>query len=338
MRAMVFTRYGEPADVLELRELPDPPGPGAGEVQVRVLKRVIHPGDMSRMRGHFPGEIPPQGITPGFEGLGHIEAVGAGVDPDSGLIVGARVVFFDGPRAWAERVVVPAAHTFLAPDDLPDEIACQLLVNGVTAIIQLRAAEAAAPGRAGRESPLLMTAAGSAVARIMILLAMMRGLKIVATVRSPEGAAALAARFPDLSIVTTADPDWRAQVRSAVGERLLVAIDPIGGAMARELIDLLADGGTLIQYGDLDLDPVSVQSILLSVREITLQGTSIIRWFETTSAEQRRQDAADAFNVGRHAPAQFGVIGEYDFADAIAAIAAAETPGRTGAVLVTSTI
>ena len=40
MKAIVATRFGEPAEVLELKTLPDPPSPGPGEVVVRVTKRA----------------------------------------------------------------------------------------------------------------------------------------------------------------------------------------------------------------------------------------------------------------------------------------------------------
>jgi NADPH:quinone reductase len=43
MKALVASRFGEPAKVLELKALPDPQPPGAGEVLIRVTKRQLHP-------------------------------------------------------------------------------------------------------------------------------------------------------------------------------------------------------------------------------------------------------------------------------------------------------
>ena len=85
MRSLVFTRHGEPADVLSLVDVDDPAAPGPGDVLIRVTKRLIHPGDLSLVRGHFPGDVPPGGSTPGFEGVGLVEAVGQGVDPARGV-------------------------------------------------------------------------------------------------------------------------------------------------------------------------------------------------------------------------------------------------------------
>ena len=78
-------------------------------------------------------------------------------------------------------------------------------------------------------TPILLTAAGSSVARILTIAARRRGLKVVSAVRSRKGAKVLSARFPDLTVVSTADPDWVDQIRRAAGERPLeVIMDPVG--------------------------------------------------------------------------------------------------------------
>jgi NADPH2:quinone reductase len=53
LKGIVLTQFGDPAKVLELKTLPDPPPPGLGEVVVRVTKRVIHPGNLVMIRGGF---------------------------------------------------------------------------------------------------------------------------------------------------------------------------------------------------------------------------------------------------------------------------------------------
>jgi hypothetical protein len=70
MKAIVATRFGEPADVLELKTLPDPTPPGPGEVVVRVTKRQLHPGNLSMIRGRFNIPLPSGGLVPGGDGVG----------------------------------------------------------------------------------------------------------------------------------------------------------------------------------------------------------------------------------------------------------------------------
>jgi hypothetical protein len=70
MKAIVATRFGQPADVLELKTLPDPTPPGPGEVVVRVTKRQLHPGNLSMIRGRFNIPLPSGGLVPGGDGVG----------------------------------------------------------------------------------------------------------------------------------------------------------------------------------------------------------------------------------------------------------------------------
>jgi NADPH2:quinone reductase len=337
MRSILLTRYGEPADVLKLVTVEDPPAPGPGEVLIRVTKRLVHPGNHVLVRGHFPITLPPDGMIPGGDGVGVVEAIGDGVDAARGVAPGTRVIFYPGPGAWSERVITRAEFATPVPDDIPDELACQVLVNTIGALYLLRAAERAAGGRAGRETPIVLTAAGSAVARIMTTIALQRGLRVIGVVRSRDGAGSLSARFPDLPVVTTADADWPEQIHRAADSRPLdVIIDPIGGELAVELVQLLADGGTLLCYGDLADEPISIPSIVLAYREIRLQGVSAHRTLDNDSPEQRRDDAAEAIALARSDPGLFDVAAEYDLARVAEAMQAVEQPRRAGAILLSS--
>ena len=337
MKGIVATRFGEPAEVLALKTLPDPPPPAPGEVVVRVTKRVLHPGNLAMIRGRFNIPLPADGfLVPGSDGVGVVEAVGAGVVAAKGLKRGARVIFNPSPGAWAELLKTHAELVMPIPDDLPDAIASQLLPNAVIALLLLRAAQRAVPD-AGREIPILLTAAGSAVAHIVIVAARRRGLKIVGAVRSAAGAKALSARFPDVTVVSTADSDWVGEVRRAAGEQpLQVIMDPVGGAMVSDLVGLLGDDGTVLFYGGLAPEPITLASIRLAHHEIMFKGVSSSRWLQNTSAEQRREDVAEAIEIGRAAPEQFDVEADYDLARFADAIKHIERAGRNGAVLISS--
>src|SRR5438874_3036954 len=77
MRAVVFDRFGDPAEVLQVRELPTPE-PGPGQVRVRMLAVPINPSDLLVVRGEY-GRRPLLPATPGFEGVGVVEATGGGL-------------------------------------------------------------------------------------------------------------------------------------------------------------------------------------------------------------------------------------------------------------------
>jgi NADPH2:quinone reductase len=336
MKAIVAARFGEPAEVLELKTVPDPQPPGPGEVVVRVTKRQLHLGNLAMIRGRFNIPLPAGGLVPGGDGVGVVEAVGAGVNAEQGLKPGVRVIFNPSPGAWAERLKTRAELVTPIPDDLPDAIAAQLLPNSVIALLLLRAAQSAEPD-AGRDIPILVTAAGSAVARIVIMAAGRRGLKIVGAVRSTAGAKALSARFPNMTVVSTADSDWIGEVRRTAGERpLQVIMDPVGGAMVSNLAGLLADNGALLFYGGLAPEPITFPSIGLAHHEIMFKGVSSSRWLQTTSAEQRREDVREAVEIGRATLEQFDVEADYDLARFADAIQHIQRTGRNGAVLISS--
>src|SRR5437763_205533 len=77
MKAIVFDRFGDPADVLQVREVPAPE-PGRGQVRVRMIASPINPSDLMTVRGQY-GKRPALPYTPGYEGVGVIDAAGPGL-------------------------------------------------------------------------------------------------------------------------------------------------------------------------------------------------------------------------------------------------------------------
>ena len=155
MRSIIYHRYGEPADVLQLTEAPNLPAPGKDEVLIRATSRPVHPGDLIGIRGFYraPGNTSPlDGARPGFEGAGVVEAVGAGIEPASGLLPGARVAFFPARWAWSDEVLSQARFVTPIPDDICDAFAAQLHVNPLTAAFLVRAVERAGIAEASGDS------------------------------------------------------------------------------------------------------------------------------------------------------------------------------------------
>src|SRR5665213_3338552 len=77
MKAVVCEAFGGP-EVLALRELPDPPPPAPGEIQVRVAARGVQYVDVLMLAGKYQFRPEPPFI-PGNEAAGEVVAVGGGV-------------------------------------------------------------------------------------------------------------------------------------------------------------------------------------------------------------------------------------------------------------------
>lgn len=334
MRAIGYDQRGEALRVLSLREQPVPPAPAAGQVLVRVLARPIHPGDLVAVEGGLgaPGERFATPRIAGIEGMGIIESTGDG-EGTRDLRPGQRVAFFPVPGSWSEFVTAPAEFVVPVPEQVSDEIAALMLVNPFTLRILLQAVDEA---RAGHAGAVLQTAAGSSIGKLVSAAALKHGIPLVNLVRSAAGAQRLRERFPALPTISTADENWRAQVEEATGgQGPRVVLDAVGGSLTGDLVDLLADGGTLITYGGLGAGSTPLSSLALVPRELTVRGVSVSRWLTRTPA-QRAEDITFATGLASSAPELLEVAAGYDLADFAAAIAHSRRPGKTGTVLLTS--
>src|SRR5258708_5021275 len=211
MRRIVHHKLGQPSELLRVEEGPSEPIE-ANQVRVRVSYAPIHPGDLLGVMGSPAFGTPPTigagGRVPGFEGAGVVSEVGERVDTSLGLRRGLRVAFFPALGSWRDEVVVPAASVMPLPETIPDEIGAQLLINTATALTAIRTAHESVPPDSRAGAVVLLTAAGSAVGRLLGKLLTDRGVKVIRLVRSEVGAEKLAKLLPGSPTFAT-DPPGR---------------------------------------------------------------------------------------------------------------------------------
>jgi NADPH:quinone reductase len=134
MRALQQTSLNGPQDLRLITDAPVP-GPGRGEVLIRVTAAGVNFGDISQARGTFLGGPRPLYVA-GFEAVGEITAVG---DAVTGLAPGIHVIGAGvGCGAFAEYMVLPAAAVVPVPASWADEQALGLAVSWPTALAALR--------------------------------------------------------------------------------------------------------------------------------------------------------------------------------------------------------
>ena len=331
MRSVVYDRHGDPEQVLRLETGDKAPAPRPGEVLVRVLARPLHPGDLAGVVG-FGGNAGPfdEPRSPGLEGMGIVEELGEGV---SGPRPGSRVAFFPVPGALREYVAFPARFVVPVPDGVSDATAAVMLVNTITMRDLLRAVEDA---WAGQPRPVLQSAAGSSVARLVTAVAVQRRYPLVNLVRSEQGAEVLRERFPSVPVITTSDAGWVGKAQAVLRVRAGVILDPVGGTLAAQLLDLLEDGGTLITYGALSGEGMPLGPGTLMGRELRVRGVTIGRWASARTAEQQAGDIEFAADLALTRPELLDIAAVYDLADYRAATAEVTRPGKIGSVVLTS--
>jgi len=280
MKEMLFEQTGEPADILHIRDMPDPK-PGPDDILVRVLLSPVHPADLHVMRGHF-GRTPALPTSPGIECVGVVEALGAGVD---GPKPGTRVVLLDVWASWRKLVVAPAERVIPVPDAVSDHDAAQAMINPLTALVLTLVEHKLRPGEW-----LAQIAAGSTVGRLALQLARSEGFRTLNLVRRSAQVAEIAELGGDLTLCTD-DGDWPAQfARAAESGRLEKAIDCVGGRVGAAVAQGLQPGGRLLVYGALSShrqsDPAAFEMPIFVPRLIysatSVQGWFLFRWLNLT--------------------------------------------------------
>jgi len=120
------------------------------------------------------------------------------------------------------------------------------------------------------------------------------------------------------------------------GHKLHVAFDAVGGKAIDDLAELVADGGTIINFGSLESN-TGTNIYALAPNNLSLKSASIMSWFRLPE-EEKRQDFELALNLATNYPQLFEVADEYAFADFQKAIQHVSNPGKTGIVLLTSQV
>ncbi|MCP4170051.1 MAG: alcohol dehydrogenase catalytic domain-containing protein, partial [Fuerstiella sp.] len=102
MKCEQFESTGEPGQVLQCVQR-DRPSPQHGEVLVRMLASPVNPSDLMFIRGVY-GLEPHLPQSPGFEGVGVVEASGGGLRGK--LFRGKRVAVLNRAGGnWSEYTV-----------------------------------------------------------------------------------------------------------------------------------------------------------------------------------------------------------------------------------------
>jgi NADPH:quinone reductase-like Zn-dependent oxidoreductase len=325
--AITYSRPGDPAEILEVTDIGETPPPGPGQLRVQVSAFPIHPGDLLAISAPQP---PGGEQTAGIEATGVVTEVGAGV---TGFSPGTRVTFFPHSGAWRQVVNVDAAIAVPVPDSVPDEVAAQMLCNPITALMLRRAAQQ--HFGVGFDGVVINNAAASSVGRLFTAIAEHHQIATISLVRSEQRVQQLRERFPTVPVVSTADAGWVEQVRAAAtGRPIPVALDPVGGSAAGELLSALSPGGTLIVYGALAEEPIPLHATTVLFSALVIRGLTINRWLTAVSAEQRASDVASAVTITTALPQHFDVAAIYPLDRIAEAVRHVSQPGKVGTVVV----
>jgi NADPH2:quinone reductase len=327
MKAAVFEKFGEPSEVLSVRELPDPE-PGPGEVRVRMIASPINPSDLLVVRGRY-GVLPTLPATPGFEGVGIVDKAGPGLLGRWAL--GKRVAAINSRGGnWAEYAVIPARQARPIADDIPDEQAATFFVNPATVLAMIRHVLQVRKG-----DWLLQSAAGSTLGKMIIKLGRHDGFKTLNVVRRSEAKDELLRLGADAVVSSSEGPIDEQVKRITGGEGVRHALDPVGGETGTGVFRSLAPSGRLVVYGTLSGEPIQIDPRLLISGRKVVEGFWLGHWMRERSIPSSLLLFREIAALIRQEVLSSEVSASFPLSEINRAVSQAESIGRGGKVLLT---
>jgi len=232
---VIATRYGGP-EVLRVAE-EECPEPKTGEVRVKVLAAGVALPDLMAREGVHP-ETPPAPFTPGWDLVGVVDQVGAGV---AGIEPGQTVAAMPISGAYAEFLCLPQHELVPVPSGLDAAEVVSLVLNYITAYQMLHRSARIKPGQR-----VLIHGAAGGVGSALLQLGRLAGLEMYGTCSS-RGAPVVS----DLGgvLIDYQHQDFVEEIHRLTGEGVDAVFESIGGTHIWRSRKALRRGGTVVAYG-----------------------------------------------------------------------------------------
>jgi NADPH2:quinone reductase len=337
-------------DLSRVRVVETPvPEPGPAQVRVRMHLSPVNPSDLNFIRGDYlralerliwnryqdvlcddparkrPSPKPPYAL--GGEGVGVVDACGPGV-PEA--LAGKRVAVIAGPPmgSWQEYTVVAAQSVLPVPASISDELAAMFIVNPLSAYAMVHEVLSVRP-----DTWLLQSAAGSALAKMVVRMSRISGFRTINLIRSEAHRPALEALGADV-VINTESRDLRDEVARATGGRGVdYAMDCVGGDVAGQMLQCLTLGGHMVVFGTLANTPITVPSRDMMMPATRLSGFFAGSWLALQSPASMPGILGQVGQLAAKGVFDTPVDAIYPLARVHEALAASQERGRPGKVM-----
>ncbi|XP_061770983.1 enoyl-[acyl-carrier-protein] reductase, mitochondrial isoform X2 [Nerophis ophidion] len=271
--ALVYKQHGHPAAVIQLEEVDLPPV-GAKDVLVKILASPINPADINMIQGTY-AILPDLPAVGGNEGVGQVVEVGSQV---TSLQIGDWVIPKDASLGmWRTAAVVKEDAVISVPNDIPLLCAATLGVNPCTALRMLSDFELLKPG-----DSVIQNAANSGVGQAVIQIASAKEINTINVVRDRPDFTQLSDRLKALgaSHVIKEEalrrPEMKELFQTCPKPKL--ALNAVGGKSATELLRHLQPGRSMVTYGGMSKQPVTVPVSALIFKDVKICGFWVTQW------------------------------------------------------------
>src|SRR3954454_6636517 len=281
--AIRIHKVGAP-DVLSWEDV-EVSDPGPGQVRLRQEAVGLNFIDVYHRTGLYPQPLP---FTPGTEGAGVIEAVGAGV---ANVKKGDRVAYASAIGGYAEERLIDADRVVKLPKGISTEQAAAMMLQGMTAQMLLRSVFPVHEG-----DTILIHAAAGGVGLIMCQWAAALGATVIGTVGTDEKAE-LAREHGCEHPIVYSKQDFVAEVqRITDGEKLPVVYDSVGRDTFLKSLDCLKVRGLMVSFGNASGPPDPIPPGLLAQKgSLYLSRPTLYHYIATR--QQLEQSAGELFEI-----------------------------------------
>jgi NADPH2:quinone reductase len=228
VKAIQIQEFGGP-DVLEYVEVADP-APGEGEVLVEVARSGVNFADTHATRNDYLAEqsLP---LIPGAEVSGRTAD-------------GRRVAALLGSGGYAQKVAVPESILIPVPDEVDDDQAAAILLQGLTAMALVRRCARIEPGET-----IVVEAAAGGTGTLAVQIAKQAGAKVIGLASSEDKRELVRGLGADVCVDSRAE-DLGAAIREANGgERVDAVLHMSGGDAFDAELGVLAPLGRMVVFG-----------------------------------------------------------------------------------------
>ncbi|KAK5635788.1 hypothetical protein RRF57_011500 [Xylaria bambusicola] len=304
-KALVFSQYGEPKDVLKLHTHSISPSLPSSSILLRTLVAPINPADVNTIQGTYGIKpkftsligTPEPSAIPGNEGV--FEVVSS-PPSSSGLAKGDWVIpAKTGFGTWRTHAVAPADGVIkVDKEGLNPLQAGTVSVNPCSAYRMLR--DYADP--ALREGDwFIQNGANSGVGRAAIQLGRLWGYRSINVIRARDSETATQALKDELlalgadHVVTEEEfmarefkdrlAEW---TRGTGGTGVRLGLNCVGGKSAQTIAKSLGTSGTMVTYGSMGRQPVALPTGLLIFKDLRFVGFWLSRWADGNTVAKAR--------------------------------------------------
>ena len=297
--------------------------PGPGQVRLRQTAIGLNFIDVYHRTGLYPQPLP---FTPGVEGAGVIEALGPDVERWE---VGDRVAYAGPIGSYAEERLIAADRLVKLPNDIGDEQAAAMMLQGMTVDMLINRVR---PLKAGET--ILVHAAAGGVGLILCQWASALGATVIVTVSTEEKAELARANGCDHPILYKSQ-DFVALVDEFTGgAKVPVVYDSVGRDTFLRSLDCLAPRGMMVSFGQSSgpIEPFS-PGILAQKGSLFLTRPTLFNYIG--ERRELEQSAAALFEVVRAGQVSIDIGQRFPLSKAAEAHRALEARETTGSTVLT---